>query len=72
MDRLDRGLYNFQSDLEQIGVAQRVITLGYSEFGRRAYQNDSGGRAGTDHGRGGMMFLMGDPVAGGVTAASPS
>jgi uncharacterized protein (DUF1501 family) len=48
-----------------------VITLGYSEFGRRIDQNDSGNRAGTDHGRGGMLFLMGNLVAGGVYGRVP-
>jgi uncharacterized protein (DUF1501 family) len=61
----------FQEDLEQLGIAHRVVTLVYSEFGRRASQNGSGSLAGTDHGRGGTVLVMGDPVAGGVYGALP-
>ncbi len=38
----------------------RVMTLVWSEFGRRALQNDSNG---TDHGAAGVGFLMGTRVA---------
>ena len=36
----------FQADLEARGLADRVVTLVWSEFGRRPEENDSG----TDHG----------------------
>ena len=39
----------FQADLEARGLADRVITLVWSEFGRRPEENASG----TDHGAGG-------------------
>ena len=41
------------------GIAGRVLTLVWSEFGRRAQQNDSNG---TDHGAAGTAFLMGTKV----------
>jgi uncharacterized protein (DUF1501 family) len=71
LDRLSLALANFQRDLTQLGVSHRVVTLVYSEFGRRAYQNDSGRNAGTDHGRAGTLFVIGDPVAGGVYGRLP-
>jgi len=40
-------------------VAGRVLTLVWSEFGRRAQQNESNG---TDHGAAGAAFLMGTNV----------
>ena len=49
----------FQHDLEIRHLGGRVVTLLWSEFGRRAEQNDSNG---TDHGAGGVGFLMGTSV----------
>jgi uncharacterized protein (DUF1501 family) len=54
-------LYAFQRDLEARGVADRVLTLVWSEFGRRAKENGSGG---TDHGAAGTGFLIGTRAAG--------
>jgi uncharacterized protein (DUF1501 family) len=65
MERLSRQLFGFQRDLEGLGVADRVVTVCYSEFGRRAFQNDNGRNAGTDHGRAGVAFAIGTPVNGG-------
>jgi len=49
----------FQHDLEQRNLGQRVVTLIWSEFGRRAAQNDTNG---TDHGAAGVAFLLGERV----------
>ncbi|HET7128789.1 MAG TPA: DUF1501 domain-containing protein [Gaiellaceae bacterium] len=54
-------LYSFQRDLEARGVADRVLTLVWTEFGRRAEENGSGG---TDHGAAGTGFLIGTRAAG--------
>jgi uncharacterized protein (DUF1501 family) len=58
----------FQADLEARGVADRVLTLAWSEFGRRPKQNDS---AGTDHGAGGVAWVQGTRVASGVLTDYP-
>lgn len=50
----------FQRDLEARGLQNRVLTLVWSEFGRRPQQNASG----TDHGAGGVGFLVGSRVTG--------
>ncbi len=61
-------LSSFQADLEARGIADRVLTLVWSEFGRRPKQNDSGG---TDHGAGGVAWVQGTRVAGGVLTDYP-
>lgn len=53
----------FQADLEARGLAGRVLTVVWSEFGRRPEENGSGG---TDHGAGGVAFVMGTRVRGGI------
>ena len=58
----------FQADLEARGIADRVLTFGWSEFGRRPEENGSGG---TDHGASAMAFVMGTRVAPGVVGAMP-
>jgi uncharacterized protein (DUF1501 family) len=59
----------FYADLERCGNAKRVMTFTYSEFGRRAAENFSGG---TDHGLAQPMFVMGGGVKGGVFGKQPS
>jgi uncharacterized protein (DUF1501 family) len=54
-------LFAFQRDLEARGIADRVLTLVWSEFGRRAQENGSGG---TDHGAAGSAFLLGTRALG--------
>jgi uncharacterized protein (DUF1501 family) len=54
-------LLAFQRDLEARGIADRVITHVWSEFGRRGAENASGG---TDHGSAGIGFLIGSKVKG--------
>ncbi len=59
----------FYRDLQAHGRSQDVLVMTWSEFGRRATGNASGG---TDHGAAGPMFLIGDPVAGGLYGERPS
>ena len=58
----------FRADLEAQGLADKVVVMGFSEFGRRVAENDS---AGTDHGQGSVMFALGKGVKGGVHGDSP-
>jgi uncharacterized protein (DUF1501 family) len=46
-----------------------VVTLVFSEFGRRVKQNASGG---TDHGTAAPCFLIGTPVKPGIHGTHPS
>ncbi|HYH62008.1 MAG TPA: DUF1501 domain-containing protein [Solirubrobacterales bacterium] len=57
----------FQADLETRGLADRVITLVYSEFGRRPEQYGTG----TDHGAAGAAFVMGSRVQGQMVGEFP-
>ncbi|HZO35281.1 MAG TPA: DUF1501 domain-containing protein, partial [Solirubrobacteraceae bacterium] len=62
------GLAAFQADLEARGLADRVLTLVWSEFGRRPEANDSNG---TDHGAGGVAWVQGTRALGGVLSEYP-
>ena len=59
----------FQQDLRAQGNDSRVLTMVFSEFGRRVAQNASGG---TDHGTAAPMFLVGPMVRAGVLGQHPS
>ncbi len=61
-------LLSFQRDLEQRGIADRVVVHVWSEFGRRAKEN---GSQGTDHGAAGVGFLIGTRVRGGMVGEYP-
>ncbi len=58
----------FQADLEARGIADRVLVHVWSEFGRRAQENGSGG---TDHGAGGTSLLIGTRVTGTMVGEFP-
>jgi len=60
---------SFHDDLKAQGNSGRVLTLVFSEFGRRVAQNASGG---TDHGTAAPMYLVGDMVRPGMLGAHPS
>jgi uncharacterized protein (DUF1501 family) len=57
----------FQRDLEARKLDNRVVIQLWSEFGRRPQENGSG----TDHGAGGLAFLIGTPVAGEMVEEFP-
>ncbi len=60
---LGQALAAFQADLTARGIADRVVTCVFSEFGRRGGENAS---FGTDHGAGGPMQIIGTQVRGGL------
>jgi uncharacterized protein (DUF1501 family) len=57
----------FQRDLEARGLAGRVLTSLWSEFGRRPQENGSG----TDHGAAGSAFVIGARAAGTMVGEFP-
>ncbi|MBM4243940.1 MAG: DUF1501 domain-containing protein [Deltaproteobacteria bacterium] len=59
----------FYDDTVDLGIANKVLVLTFSEFGRRVAQN---GGNGTDHGEASVLFAMGDAVVGGVYGAVPA
>src|SRR5690606_34758210 len=58
----------FQSDLASLGLEDRVMTVTFSEFGRRASSN---GSLGTDHGTAAPMFVIGKGVNPGIIGDNP-
>jgi uncharacterized protein (DUF1501 family) len=58
----------FYSDLAAHGNDRRVLTMTFSEFGRRIQEN---GARGTDHGEASPLFLIGGGVKGGVYGKLP-
>ena len=59
---------DFLADLEEHGRGGDAVVMIFSEFGRRIKDNGSG----TDHGSGGVAFVLGDPVKGGLYGEYPS
>jgi uncharacterized protein (DUF1501 family) len=72
-DRLLRELSDslaaFYDDLAKHGNDKRVLTMTFSEFGRRVAENAS---RGTDHGEAAPMFLVGGGLKGGIYGQYPS
>ncbi len=66
---VSQSLAAFQADLEARGVGDRVLTLVWSEFGRRPEGNES---SGTDHGAGGIAWVQGTHAASGILTEYPS
>ncbi|MBV9027428.1 MAG: DUF1501 domain-containing protein [Candidatus Eremiobacteraeota bacterium] len=58
----------FYQDLAAHGNDRRVLTLTFSEFGRRIEEN---GSRGTDHGEASPLFLIGGGVKGGLYGTLP-
>lgn len=69
LDQVSKGLAGFQAQLRKDGTADRVLTMVFSEFGRRVGENKSGG---TDHGTAAPMFLMGTNINPGLYGRYPS
>lgn len=68
MGNLGQALSAFDRSLGESGWRDRVVTLVFSEFGRRVQENLS---RGTDHGAGGPVFVMGESVRGGLLGTMP-
>jgi len=59
----------FYQDLAAHGNDKRVLTMTFSEFGRRAAENAS---RGTDHGEAAPVFMIGGGVKGGLYGQHPN
>jgi uncharacterized protein (DUF1501 family) len=58
----------FLDDLASAQLADRLLVLCFSEFGRRVQEN---GSQGTDHGTAGPVFLAGSKVKAGLVGEAP-
>jgi uncharacterized protein (DUF1501 family) len=65
---LSGGLKAFLDDLTAAKLADRVLVMCFSEFGRRAAEN---GSHGTDHGTAGPVLLAGASVKAGLVGEAP-
>lgn len=63
-----RAIGDFFADLREHGAGDNVIMMLFTEFGRRVKDNGTG----TDHGAGGVAFVIGEPVQGGMYGTYPS
>jgi uncharacterized protein (DUF1501 family) len=69
LEALSQSLDAFHRDLTGRKLADRVLTMVFSEFGRRVDENAS---LGTDHGAASCMFLVGGKVKGGLAGEYPT
>ncbi|TXC77090.1 DUF1501 domain-containing protein [Luteibaculum oceani] len=58
----------FQDDIEKMGVSNKVLTMTFSEFGRRIASN---GSAGTDHGAAAPIIMMSSAIEGSIIGNNP-
>ena len=65
---IDGAIDAFFQDLRAHHAADDLIMLVWTEFGRRVQENGSG----TDHGAGGVAFVIGKHVRGGMYGTYPS
>jgi uncharacterized protein (DUF1501 family) len=68
LKQLGEGLAALRLALQEVGAWDRTLVMTYSEFGRRARQNQSNG---TDHGTAAAHFVMGGAVKGGLVGQAP-
>jgi len=62
------GLDTFMSEMDGLGKSSKVAVMVFSEFGRRAQENASGG---TDHGAAAPMFVAGGNIKPGFYGKYP-
>ena len=68
LQTLSEAVSAFYEDLSETNDTERVLTMTFSEFGRRIAQNGSGG---TDHGTAAPLFVFGAGVNGGLYGTGP-
>ncbi len=69
LQQFSQAIAAFQNDLQAHHIHDQVLTLVFSEFGRRPAENQSGG---TDHGTAAPLFLFGNPVQPGILGSPPA
>lgn len=68
LTQLSEGLAAFQKDLTARRLDDQVLTMTFSEFGRRPAENES---RGTDHGTAAPLFVMGRRIQGPLHGTAP-
>lgn len=67
-NEVSNAVSTFYQDLKEHHANEEVVIFLFTEFGRRVKENGSG----TDHGSGGVAFVIGDAVKGGLYGEYPS
>lgn len=65
---MSTAVQDFYTDLNNLGIDQRVLSMTFTEFGRRAYSNES---YGTDHGTATPVFIFGTKLNNGIYGENP-
>ena len=65
---MDGAVGDFWDDVKEHGRADEAVMMIFTEFGRRIRDNGTG----SDHGSGGVAFIIGDSVRGGLYGEYPS
>ena len=68
LEDLSESMSGLRRALKRMDQWDNTLIMTYSEFGRRAYENES---RGTDHGTAAPHFLLGGAVAGGLYGQHP-
>jgi uncharacterized protein (DUF1501 family) len=68
LDELSGSISAFYRDIDAHGLADKVLVLTISEFGRRAYENND---VGTDHGYASVAIAIGNSVKPGIHGSYP-
>jgi len=68
MKDISTAISAFQTDIEMMGLDDRVLGMTFSEFGRRIKSNAS---LGTDHGAAAPVIMFGKHVKNGILGQSP-
>ena len=68
LSQLATGLAGLRNSLKQSGHWEDTLVMSYSEFGRRAAENDS---EGTDHGAAAPHFMLSGSLNGGLWGEHP-
>lgn len=67
LDELSTAVEAFMRDLNSDSLAEDVVGITISEFGRKAMEN---GSLGTDHGKVAPVFIFGQPVQSGISGVN--
>ena len=69
LQKVSQAINAFQDDIQKLNIADRVLGMTFSEFGRRIKSNAS---LGTDHGAAAPLFMFGNKVKGGLYGSNPN
>lgn len=65
---MSTAVQDFYTDIKNLGIDEKVLAITFTEFGRRAYSNES---YGTDHGTATPVFVFGTKLNSGIYGENP-